>query len=163
MKRNVLSTSITIVALFLIIGTMYAAGQGELSTDKICYAPGETVTFTFTNTGDLPIRTRFIESTYWIDNDQGVMVLEYNPIQPITPLEYLNPDESHIWTWDQKYLIYNKNPPFNPVPPTGQQVPNGVYIANLDWYPDFPDPYPGGIAKTGFAICEPDDEDEDDE
>jgi hypothetical protein len=125
-------------------------GSGELSTDKKSYNLGETVVFTFENTGQELIRTRPVLITYWIEKANGPIVRDQYCYMPITPLVYWQPGESYSWTWDQTSLnkVWKGSQCFEV---SGPQVPRGRYTASLEWWYDFGVPG-GGIAEASFTI-----------
>jgi len=118
----------------------------ELTTDKYHYEYIDNVTFTLTNVGDVNLCSRGIDASYWIEDANGQKVRQDSPIKIITPQPTLKPGESMSWTWDQTYLIYDSNFPFDPIPPTGQHVPPGTYVAKFEYY------YPSQIAQVEFVL-----------
>ncbi|MFQ5884722.1 MAG: sialidase family protein, partial [Thermoplasmata archaeon] len=119
-------------------------------TDKDCYALGEMVTITLTNTGDETIAFLGVPPSW---PDHSIWDDQMNPYYTISGINgswvrmepvmiivatvvvddfLLEPGESVDFFWNQTYLVYSsgeEGDEFYMLPPSWEQVPEGIYIA----------------------------------
>jgi hypothetical protein len=146
-----ISLGIGVINTTLVKGQPCSPGAlAELTADKYHYEYIDTVTFTLANVNDVNLCSRGVDASYWIENASGQKVREDNPIKIITPQLTLEVGESMSWTWDQTYLIYDPYDPYSTIPPTGQHVPAGTYVAKFNYY------YPDQTAQAQFVLGDSD-------
>ena len=121
-----------------------------VTTDKDCYALGEMVTITLTNTGDETIAFLGVPPSW---PDHSIWDDQMNPYYTISGINgswvrmepvmiivatvvvddfLLEPGESVDFVWNQTYLIYSlgeEGDEFYMLPPSWEQVPEGIYNA----------------------------------
>ncbi|MGI6103568.1 MAG: PKD domain-containing protein [Patescibacteria group bacterium] len=102
------STQITVTS-----ATPRAVPEGTLTTDKMTYAPGESVILTFTNTGTVPVTCGEPMSVI-MRGDQ----LVYPETRPLIATVG-EPGSIRTQTWNQRDNV-------------GSQVPDGVYVAIVE-------------------------------
>jgi N-acetylneuraminic acid mutarotase len=98
----------------------------NVSTDKYRYDVGENVTVTIKNDGNNSMYWSGAPFVWWIHD------IDWKPVRVPGPFLLaivvgLGPGYSVNDTWDQKYQIRGEG---GWVPPTGEQVPEGLYRAN---------------------------------
>ncbi|TET89249.1 MAG: PKD domain-containing protein [Methanomassiliicoccales archaeon] len=93
----------------------------EVSTDKYCYEIGEDVVITVEGRIWVPAVGSFPELFYAITNEKNESIVK--PVNRADQMYYFEGPQTGVW--NQTYQIYELGPP--PVPPSGEQVPAGLY------------------------------------
>ncbi len=118
----------------------------EVSTDKYCYEIGEEVVITVEGRIWVPAVGSFPELFYAITNEKNESVVK--PLNPFDQMYYFEGPQTGVW--NQTYQIYGLGPP--PVPPSGEQVPAGLYYI---WFYEvnFSEYYGIGPAEILIGAC----------
>ncbi len=103
----------------------------DTKTDKKTYRQGETIYINATNVGakDIWITCPYQDYTIYDNNGGKIYFHPMNTCKAMT--RPLHPGENITVTWDQTYLLWERNDPYYPImiKPSGEQVPGGVYSA----------------------------------
>lgn len=135
-----------VVFFALLLGTVqYVQADGSahltIATDQSAHSPGQTITFTVTNTGDASAQyTQCAGGPFVVIYDSaGNKLVTANPaIMAPCRVEYLAAGQSAVTAWNQ--IVYSPSPyagaGATPRPPgsyygSGHQAPDGVYAAVL--------------------------------
>ena len=103
----------------------------DIKTDKKTYSQGETIYIKATNMGEEDIWITCPYQDYTIYDTNGGKVY-FHPINTCKAMTRpLRPGENLTVTWNQTYLVWERNDPYQPVmvKPSGEKVPGGVYRA----------------------------------
>jgi len=130
MKKGVIIITM-LLALSLVSGIntteSEAIGDPFVTTDRYTYCIGEPVTITIIG---LEYHSALGNRWFIIEDENGDRVVDNSMIVRAMALMPI-PDGIYSETWDQTYYIFGEDG--NITPPTGEQVPDGIYYAWYGW------------------------------